>query len=61
MRPMESDGDHFLSYYLTQRDEDAIQFKQNREEHMQSLVEGADDDELEKPVGNQVPSTWRVY
>ncbi|KAF9785156.1 RNA polymerase II-associated [Thelephora terrestris] len=51
MRPMESDGDHFLSYYLTQKDEDVVQFKQNRVEHMQqSLAENFDDDEVEKPV-----------
>jgi len=51
MRPMESDGDHFLSYYLTQKDEDAIQFKQNRAEHMQrSLVENLDEEESEQPV-----------
>lgn len=33
MRPMESDGDHFLSYYLTKDDDVALQFKQMREEH----------------------------
>lgn len=55
MRPMESDGDHFLSYYLTQKDEDAIQFKQNRIEHMQQcLAENLDEDEIEKPVSIQV-------
>lgn len=54
MRPMESDGDHFLSYYLTQKDEDAIQFKQNRVEHLQQcLAENPDDDELEKPVSTR--------
>lgn len=56
MRPMESDGDHFLSYYLTQKDEDAIQFKQNRVEHMQQCLADAPDDELEQPVSVQVPS-----
>jgi hypothetical protein len=56
MRPMESDGDHFLSYYLTQKDEDAIRFKENRVEHMQqSLAENFDDDEVEKPVGIKSP------
>lgn len=56
MRPMESDGDHFLSYYLTQKDEDAIQFKQNRTEHMQrSLVENLDEEESEQPVGIHDP------
>lgn len=30
LRPMESDGDHFLAYYLTKEDEDAIAFKQIR-------------------------------
>jgi len=30
MRPMESDGDHFLSYYLTKDDDSAEQFKESR-------------------------------
>lgn len=30
LRPMESDGDHFLAYYLTKDDETAIQFKDER-------------------------------
>ncbi|KZT66147.1 hypothetical protein DAEQUDRAFT_758940 [Daedalea quercina L-15889] len=30
LRPMESDGDHFLAYYLTRDDETAIQFKEER-------------------------------
>jgi hypothetical protein len=30
MRPMESDGDHFLTYYLTKDDESAEQFKESR-------------------------------
>ena len=30
MRPMESDGDHFLSYYLTKDDDSADQFKDSR-------------------------------
>ena len=61
MRPMESDGDHFLSYYLTQKDDDAILFKQNRVEHMQqSLAEDLDEAESEQPVGIQVLSTWRI-
>ena len=51
MRPMESDGDHFLSYYLMQKDEDAVQFKLNRAEHMQqSLTDNFDDEDFEKPV-----------
>jgi RNA polymerase II-associated factor 1 len=54
MRPMESDGDHFLSYYLTQKDDDAIQFKQNRAEHLeQSLAEILDETESEQQVGTQ--------
>lgn len=61
MRPMESDGDHFLSYYLTQKDEDAIQFKQNRTEHMQrSLVENLDEEESEQPVGIHVAPNQRI-
>jgi len=61
MRPMESDGDHFLSYYLTQKDEDAIQFKQDRVEHMQqSLAEILDEVEPEQPVGIRVLSTQGV-
>ena len=54
MRPMESDGDHFLSYYLTQKDEDANQFKENRVEHMQqSLAENLDETEPEPQVGTR--------
>ncbi|KAF7983338.1 hypothetical protein HWV62_22297 [Athelia sp. TMB] len=30
LRPMESDGDHFLAYYLTQTDEAALAFKASR-------------------------------
>ncbi|KAI0316020.1 RNA polymerase II-associated [Amylostereum chailletii] len=30
MRPMESDGEHFLAYYLTKEDEDAMRSKQVR-------------------------------
>ena len=30
LRPMESDGDHFLAYYLTKEDEAAISFKEER-------------------------------
>ncbi|TCD69476.1 hypothetical protein EIP91_007602 [Steccherinum ochraceum] len=30
LRPMESEGDHFLAYYLTKEDEAAIQFKEER-------------------------------
>ena len=30
MRPMESDGDHFLTYYLTKDDDAAEQFKESR-------------------------------
>ncbi|KAH8103869.1 RNA polymerase II-associated [Cristinia sonorae] len=30
LRPMESEGDHFLAYYLTKEDEIAIQFKEER-------------------------------
>ncbi|KIM53429.1 hypothetical protein SCLCIDRAFT_1222827 [Scleroderma citrinum Foug A] len=30
LRPMESDGDHFLAYYLTEDDEPALAFKANR-------------------------------
>jgi hypothetical protein len=30
MRPMESDGDHFLTYYLTKDDDAADLFKESR-------------------------------
>lgn len=30
LRPMESDGDHFLAYYLTEDDESALKFKEKR-------------------------------
>ncbi|KAI0741362.1 RNA polymerase II-associated [Daedaleopsis nitida] len=39
LRPMEADGDHFLAYYLTKEDEDAINFKKTR-------VASASDDAL---------------
>ncbi|PSR76304.1 hypothetical protein PHLCEN_2v8536 [Hermanssonia centrifuga] len=31
LRPMESDGDHFLAYYLTKEDETAVEFKSDRQ------------------------------
>jgi hypothetical protein len=30
LRPIESEGDHFLAYYLTKEDDAAIAFKQKR-------------------------------
>lgn len=30
LRPMESDGDHFLAYYLTEDDDTAVRFKIER-------------------------------
>jgi RNA polymerase II-associated factor 1 len=30
LRPMEADGDHFLTYYLTKDDESAAEFKARR-------------------------------
>jgi hypothetical protein len=30
LRPMESDGDHFLAYHLTKDDESALEFKERR-------------------------------
>jgi len=33
LRPMESDGDHFLAYYLTKDDEAALHFKKTRSNH----------------------------
>lgn len=30
LRPMESDGDHFLAYFLTKEDADALEFKEER-------------------------------
>ncbi|KAF9218506.1 RNA polymerase II-associated protein [Gyrodon lividus] len=32
LRPMESDGDHFLAYYLTKDDESALEFKTRRQD-----------------------------
>ncbi|EIW79101.1 hypothetical protein CONPUDRAFT_59133, partial [Coniophora puteana RWD-64-598 SS2] len=40
LRPMESDGDHFLAYYLTKDDESAITFKESR-----SISQHADADQ----------------
>ncbi|KDQ51035.1 hypothetical protein JAAARDRAFT_706932 [Jaapia argillacea MUCL 33604] len=43
LRPMESDGDHFLAYYLTKDDDSALQFKQSRlEREPYSIVEDSD-------------------
>jgi len=44
LRPMESDGDHFLAYYLTKEDEAAIQFKEER------LARDPDAPEEEEPT-----------
>ena len=61
MRSMESDRNHFLSYYPVQKDEDAFQFKQNRTDHMQqSLVKNLDEDESEQLVGTPVPPNRRT-
>ncbi|KIJ14841.1 hypothetical protein PAXINDRAFT_163238 [Paxillus involutus ATCC 200175] len=32
LRPMESDGEHFLAYYLTKDDEPALEFKERRQD-----------------------------
>ncbi|KAI0333904.1 RNA polymerase II-associated [Cubamyces sp. BRFM 1775] len=44
LRPMEADGDHFLAYYLTKEDEDAIEFKTNR------LARSPDDPPEDEPT-----------
>ncbi|KAH9893329.1 RNA polymerase II-associated [Cubamyces lactineus] len=44
LRPMEADGDHFLAYYLTKEDEDAIEFKANR------LARSPDDPPEDEPT-----------
>jgi len=44
LRPMESDGDHFLAYYLTKDDETALQFKQER------LARSPDAPEEDEPI-----------
>ncbi|KAL4252030.1 PAF1 family protein [Abortiporus biennis] len=44
LRPMESEGDHFLSFYLTRDDEDAIRFKEQRR------TRDPDDEEEEEPT-----------
>ena len=43
LRPMMSDGEHFLSYYLTETDEAALAFKEYR---MADATSGSDDDPL---------------
>ncbi|KZP21070.1 hypothetical protein FIBSPDRAFT_860978 [Athelia psychrophila] len=56
LRPMESDGDHFLAYYLTQTDEAALAFKASRldpasaasSDPLAFLTADDDDDEKEK-------------
>ncbi|EIW58426.1 uncharacterized protein TRAVEDRAFT_167944 [Trametes versicolor FP-101664 SS1] len=44
LRPMEADGDHFLAYYLTKDDEDALEFKRNR------LARSPDDPPEDEPT-----------
>ncbi|CCM04179.1 uncharacterized protein FIBRA_06341 [Fibroporia radiculosa] len=44
LRPMESDGDHFLAYYLTKEDELAVEFKKMR------LARSPDATEEEEPT-----------
>ncbi|KAH9852165.1 RNA polymerase II-associated [Lenzites betulinus] len=44
LRPMEADGDHFLAYYLTKEDEDAVEFKRNR------LARSPDDPPEDEPT-----------
>lgn len=55
LRPMESDGDHFLAYYLTQTDEAALAFKASRTNPASTsaadplaFLDADDDDEKEK-------------
>lgn len=43
---MESEGDHFLAYYLTKEDETALEFKQTR---------------LERPVNGVQEEEVRIY
>lgn len=43
LRPMESDGDHFLAYYLTKEDDTALEFKSAR--MARPLNAGQDDEE----------------
>ncbi|EKM50180.1 uncharacterized protein PHACADRAFT_264766 [Phanerochaete carnosa HHB-10118-sp] len=42
LRPMESEGDHFLAYYLTKEDETAVEFKRMR---LERPVNGVQEDE----------------
>ncbi|KAH7101564.1 Paf1-domain-containing protein [Auriculariales sp. MPI-PUGE-AT-0066] len=42
LRPMESDGDHFLAYYLTQTDEDATLLKSRRHGQVDDPSYGVD-------------------
>jgi len=46
LRPMESDGDHFLAYYLTKEDEEAIEFKQKRQTELGLAPADPDDPTL---------------
>jgi RNA polymerase II-associated factor 1 len=39
LRPMESDGDHFLSYYLTKDDEAALAHKRTRADPLGTIDE----------------------
>jgi hypothetical protein len=48
MRPMESDGDHFLTYYLTKDDDSAEQFKDSRADPRG--IESLQEEEEVKPI-----------
>jgi len=49
---MESDGDHFLAYYLTKEDEAAERFKESR---LESGIEALEDEEDVRLVQTRSP------
>jgi hypothetical protein len=55
MRPMESDGDHFLTYYLTKDDDAAEQFKESRADP-RGINALQEEDEVRFPLPPPLPS-----
>jgi len=59
MRPMESDGDHFLTYYLTKDDEAAEQFKDSRADPRG--IESLQEEEEVRSMSFSPPSPYRLH
>jgi RNA polymerase II-associated factor 1 len=58
LRPVESDGDHFLAYHLTMDDESALEFKERRRRGTLKTLE----EEEEEPKGQTTAfRLWRDF